>query len=53
MYSLDKRPKPRKMTMRFGGIRELGWVGMHWTDLAQDREQLRAPVSTARNIQVP
>jgi hypothetical protein len=53
MDSLEKPSKPRKMNMRFGDIREIGWGGMHWTDLAQDKEQLRAPVNTVRNIQVP
>jgi hypothetical protein len=53
MDSLDKRPKLRKINMRSDDIREIGWGGMHWTDLAENREQLRAPVNTVRNIQVP
>jgi hypothetical protein len=32
---------------------EIGWSGMDWTDLAQDRNQWRALVNTVMNIQVP
>jgi hypothetical protein len=43
MDYLDKRPKPRKMNMRFGiwniNLREIGWDGMNWIYLAQDRDQ--------------
>jgi hypothetical protein len=31
----------------------LGWDGMDWIDLAQDRDQWRALVNTVMNIQVP
>jgi hypothetical protein len=31
--------------------REIGWVGMDWIDLAQDRDQ--ALVNTVMNIPVP
>jgi hypothetical protein len=34
-------------------LREVGWVGMDWLDLAQDRDQWRALVSTVMNLQVP
>jgi hypothetical protein len=34
-------------------LRELGWGGMDWTDLAQNRGQLRALVNTVKNIRVP
>jgi hypothetical protein len=34
-------------------LRERGWVGMDWIDLAQDREQWRALVNTVMNLQVP
>jgi hypothetical protein len=34
-------------------LREIGWDGMHWIDLAQDRELWRALVNTVRNIRVP
>jgi hypothetical protein len=34
-------------------VREIGWGGMDWTDLAQDREQWRALVSTVMNLRFP
>jgi hypothetical protein len=34
-------------------LREIGWDGMDWIDLAQDRDQLRALVNTVMNLQVP
>jgi hypothetical protein len=34
-------------------LREIGWVGMGWIDLAQDRDQWRALVNTVMNPQVP
>jgi hypothetical protein len=34
-------------------LRERGWGGMGWIDLAQDREQLRALVKTVMNIWAP
>jgi hypothetical protein len=34
-------------------IREIGWDGMDWIDLAQDREQWRALVNTVMNLWVP
>jgi hypothetical protein len=33
-------------------LRELGWGGMDWIDLAQDRDQWRALVITVMNHQV-
>jgi hypothetical protein len=32
---------------------EIGWGGMDWIDLAQDRDQWRALVNTALNLWVP
>jgi hypothetical protein len=32
---------------------EIGWCGMDWIDLAQDRDQWRALVNTAMNLRVP
>jgi hypothetical protein len=34
-------------------IRETGWDGMVWIDMAQDRRQWRALVNTVLNVQVP
>jgi hypothetical protein len=32
---------------------EIGWGGMDWIDLAEDRDQRKALVSTVMNLQVP
>jgi hypothetical protein len=34
-------------------LRETGWGGMNWIDLAQDRDQRRALVNTVMNLRVP
>jgi hypothetical protein len=34
-------------------IREIGWGGMNWIDLAQDRGKWRALVKTVMNLRVP
>jgi hypothetical protein len=34
-------------------LREIGWNGMDWIDLAQDRDQWRAHVNTVMNLRVP
>jgi hypothetical protein len=34
-------------------LREIGWGGIDWIDLAQDRDQWRAFVNTAMNRRVP
>jgi hypothetical protein len=33
-------------------LKEIGWYGMDWTDLAQDRDQWRALVNTVMNSNV-
>jgi hypothetical protein len=33
-------------------LRETGWDGMDWIDLAQDRDQWRALVNTIMNLRV-
>jgi hypothetical protein len=43
---------------RWGGdnikidLREIGWDGMDWCNLAQDKDQWRALVNTVMNLQV-
>jgi hypothetical protein len=34
-------------------LREIGWDGMYWIDLAHDRDQWRALVNAVMNLQVP
>jgi hypothetical protein len=34
-------------------IREIGWDGIDWIELAQDRNQWRALVNTVMNLRVP
>jgi hypothetical protein len=34
-------------------LREIEWGGMHWMDLAQDKDRCRALVNTVMNLQVP
>jgi hypothetical protein len=34
-------------------LREIGWNGMDWTDVAQDRDQWRVLVNTVMNLRVP
>jgi hypothetical protein len=34
-------------------LREIGWSGMDWIDVAQDRDQWRALANTVMNPQVP
>jgi hypothetical protein len=34
-------------------LREIGWGGMDWIDLAQDRDQWRALVNTVMNLWDP
>jgi hypothetical protein len=47
------RPRHRwvdNIKMHFGGI---GWGGMDWIDLTEDRNQWRALVSTVMNPRIP
>jgi hypothetical protein len=34
-------------------LREIGWGGMDWIDLAQDSDQWRALANTVMNLRVP
>jgi hypothetical protein len=47
------RPKRRWVDNIKMDLREIGWDGMKWIDLAQDREQWRALVNAVMNIRVP
>jgi hypothetical protein len=35
------------------GLREIGWGGVDWIDLAWVGDQWRDPVNTVRNLRVP
>jgi hypothetical protein len=34
-------------------LREIGWDGVDWVDLVQDRDNWRALVNTVMNLRVP
>jgi hypothetical protein len=34
-------------------LTDIGWGGMDWIDLAQDRDQRRVLLNTAMNLRVP
>ena len=34
-------------------LQEVGWVGMDWIDLAQDRDRWRALMKAVMNLRVP
>jgi hypothetical protein len=34
-------------------LREIGWGGIDWIDVVQDRDQTRSLVNTAMNLRVP
>jgi hypothetical protein len=48
-----ERPKRRWVDRIRMDLREIGWVGVDWINLAQDRDQWRALVNTVMNLQVP
>jgi hypothetical protein len=47
------RPRRRWIDTIKMDLREIGWGGMDWIDLAEDRDQGRALVNTVMNIRVP
>jgi hypothetical protein len=44
--------RPRRRWVDNIEIREIGWDGMDWIDLVQDRDQWRALVNTVMNLRV-
>jgi hypothetical protein len=52
-----KRPPGRRRRRWVDNIkmdlREIGWDGRDWIELAQDRDQWRARVNTVMNLRVP
>jgi hypothetical protein len=46
------RPRHRWVDNIEMDLRELGWGGIDWIDLAQDRDQWRALVNTVINLRV-
>jgi hypothetical protein len=47
------RPRRRRLDNIKMDLREIGWDGMDWIDLAYDRDQWRARVNTVMNLRVP
>jgi hypothetical protein len=55
--SQTERPLGRPKRWRVDNIKmdliEIGWDGMDWINLAQDRDQWRALLNTVMNLGVP
>jgi hypothetical protein len=47
------RPRCRCVDNIKMDLREIGWDGVNWIDMAQDRDQWRALVNTVLNLRVP
>jgi hypothetical protein len=47
------RPRRRWVDNIKMDLREMGWNGMDWIDLAQNRDQWRALMNTVKNFRVP
>jgi hypothetical protein len=47
------RPRRRWVDNIKMDLREIGWDGMEWIELAQDRDQWRDLVNTVMNLRVP
>jgi hypothetical protein len=50
---LGERTKRRWVDNIKMNLREIGWDGIHWIELAQDRDQWRALVNAVMNLRVP
>jgi hypothetical protein len=48
-----ERPRRRWVDNIIMDLREIGWDGGDWVDLAQDRDQWRALVRAVMNLRVP
>jgi hypothetical protein len=48
-----ERPRRRWVNNIKMNLREIGWDGMDWIDLVQDRDQWRALVNAVMNLRVP
>jgi transcription termination factor 2 len=48
-----RRPRRRWVDNIKTDLREIGWEGTDWIDLAEDRDQWRPLVNTVMNIRVP
>jgi hypothetical protein len=48
-----RRPRRRWGDNNKIDLREIGWGGMDWFVVAQDRDQWRALVNTVMNLRVP
>jgi hypothetical protein len=48
-----RRPRRRWVDNIKMGLREIGWDGVDWIHVAQDRDKWRAHVNTVMNLRVP
>jgi hypothetical protein len=47
------RPRRRWVDIIKMDLREIGWDGVNWIELAQHRDEWRALVNTVMNLRVP
>jgi hypothetical protein len=47
------RPRRRRVDNIEMDLRDTGWDGVDWMDMAQDRDQWRALVNAVLNLRVP